>query len=169
GLYGAGAIVTKAALWLPYAVVMIALPRLAVAHQRRDALRMSIAALVGIGVVEVAGVLVLGPTIFPLAVGAEYAAVNGWLWLFTVEGAALAIAQLVTMYRVASTDRIVGALLWSALVAEIVVVAFWHGSIGTILAIATTTAVTAALAGLLIPVRARSSAEPGLELGSLGV
>jgi len=62
-----------------------------VATQRREALRMSLAVLAGIGVVEVAGVLLLGPTIFPLAVGAEYAAVNGWLWLFTVEGAVLAI------------------------------------------------------------------------------
>jgi O-antigen/teichoic acid export membrane protein len=168
GLYGAGAIVTKAALWLPSAVVMIALPRLAVATQRREALRMSLAVLAGIGVIEVAGVLLLGPAIFPLAVGAEYAAVNGWLWLFTVEGAVLAITQLVILYRVASTDRLVGALLWTALAAEILVVAFWHGSIGTILAIATVTGLAVVLAGLLVPIRAKAGALPDATIAALG-
>jgi O-antigen/teichoic acid export membrane protein len=167
GQYGAGAIVTKVAIWLPYAVTMIALPRLAVARHRRTALRVSIAVRAALGVVEVAGILVLGDVLFPLAVGDEYRPVIPWLWLFATLGAVLAITQLVIMSRIAATDRLVAALLWAGLIAEIVAVTLFHGSIGTILTIATITALTVALAGLLVPIRSRSGAEPDLPVGSL--
>jgi O-antigen/teichoic acid export membrane protein len=166
GLYGAGAVVTKAALWLPYAVTMIALPRLAVAAHRRATLRLSVLVLAGLGLAEVAGVLVLGDVLFPIAVGAEYRPVSGWLWLFAAEGALFAIAQLVIMSRIAATDRLVAALLWAALLAEVGTVAVVHGSIGTILTVAAATAALIVVAGLLIPVRAKRGAEPELGLSS---
>jgi O-antigen/teichoic acid export membrane protein len=150
GLYGAGNLVTKAAIWLPYSVTMIALPRLAVGEHRRGALRVSIAVLAALGVLEIAGVLLLGRMIFPLAVGSEYGDVIGWLWLFAAAGAVLAITQLVIMSRIAATDRRVPALLWAGLIAEVAVVAVWHGSIGTILTIATITGVLVTVAGLVI-------------------
>jgi O-antigen/teichoic acid export membrane protein len=152
GLYGAGAVVTKVALWLPYAVTMIALPRLAVAERRGAALRVSVLVLAGLGVLEVAGVLLLGDVIFPLAVGEEYRGVTGWLWLFAIEGAVLAIVQLVVWSRVAATDRLVAGLLWVALIAEVAVVALLHGSIGTVLTVATITALLVAALALLLPV-----------------
>lgn len=166
GLYGAGAVVTKAALWLPYAITMIALPRLAVAAHRRATLRLSVLALAGLGVVEVLGVLLLGDELFPLAVGAEYSAVTGWLWLYATEGALLAIAQLVIMSRIAATDRLVPALLWLALAAEVGVVATWHSSIGTILSLATGVAALVAVLGLLLPTRARKGGIVEMGLGS---
>ncbi|HEU5475408.1 MAG TPA: hypothetical protein VFV67_32595 [Actinophytocola sp.] len=169
GLYGAGAIVTKAALWLPAAVTMIALPRLAVPTQRRAALRVSALALAGIGVLEVAGILLLGPFLFPLAVGEEYRPVIDWLWLFALAGAVLAITQLVVMYRVAGTDRVVPVLLWTALTAEVIVVAFRHDTIGTIVIVATATAALVVLAGLLLPVRSRKTTEDPPVLGQFGV
>jgi O-antigen/teichoic acid export membrane protein len=155
GLYGAGNLVTMVALWAPYAVTMIALPRLAVDGRRRGTLRVSIAVLAGIGVLEVGGVLVLGPVIFPLAVGTGYRPVTGWLWLFATEGAVLAITQLVIMSRVAATDRLVPLLLWAGLIAEVVTVSFVHGTIGGILTIATVTACTVAVAGLALSLRPR--------------
>jgi O-antigen/teichoic acid export membrane protein len=150
GLYGAGAVVTKVAIWLPYAVTMIALPRLAVGERRRDTLRISIAVLTALGILEIAGILLLGRIIFPLAVGPEYSAIIPWLWLFTAEGAIFAILQLVIMSRVAATDRRVPALLWTGLILEVATVALWHTSIGTILTIATTAGLTITLAGLAI-------------------
>jgi O-antigen/teichoic acid export membrane protein len=153
GLYGAGAVVTKAALWLPYAVTMIALPRLAVAAHRKDTLRTSIMVLAALGVLEIVGVLALGKSLFPLAVGKEYTPVSGWLWLFAAEGAALAIAQLVIMSRIAATDRLVPALLWVGLLAEVGMVALFHGSIGTILTVGTVTACLVTGVGLLLPAR----------------
>lgn len=168
GLYGAGAVVIKVALWLPYAVTMIALPRLAVARHRRTALRVSIAVLAVLGVLELAGILVLGPVLFPLAVGPGYEAVNGWLWLFVLEGATLAIAQLVIMSRVAATDRLVAPMLWVALLAEVGIVTLTHGSIGTIAIIATVTAATVVAAGLLMPIRPSGRADSSLD-EALGV
>jgi len=155
GLYGAGAVVTKAALWLPYAVTMIALPRLAIAAHRRTTLRLAIGVLAVLGVLEVAGVLVLGDVLFPLAVGAEYRPVTGWLWLFAVEGAMLAIAQLVIVSRLAATDRLVAAMLWLVLLAEVAIVSMLPGSIGTILIAGTLTATVVTAAGLLLPTRAK--------------
>jgi O-antigen/teichoic acid export membrane protein len=166
GLYGAGALVTKAALWLPYAVTMIALPRLAVAAHRRATLRLSVLVLAGLGLAEVAGVLLLGAVLFPIAVGAEYRPVTGWLWLFATEGALFAIAQLVVMSRIAATDRLVAALLWVAVLAELGTVAFVHGSVGAILTVAAATGALVVAAGLLLPVRAKKGAEPELGIGS---
>jgi O-antigen/teichoic acid export membrane protein len=153
GWYGAGAVVTKATLWLPYAVTMIALPRLAVAAERARILRVAVAVLAGLGVVEVLGVLILGPVLFPLFTGGNYDAVTGSLWLFAVEGAILALAHLLTLSRIAATDRLIGPLLWAAVVAEAAVMALAHGSIGTILTIATAGAAITATAGLALPVR----------------
>jgi O-antigen/teichoic acid export membrane protein len=153
GWYGAGAVVTKATLWLPYAVTMIALPRLAVAAERARILRVAVAVLAGLGVVEVLGVLILGPVLFPLFTGGNYDAVTGSLWLFAVEGAILAVAQLVALSRIAATDRLIGPLLWAAVVAEAAVIALAHGSIGTILTIATVSAAVTATAGLALPPR----------------
>ncbi|HEV2781639.1 MAG TPA: hypothetical protein VGX25_19825 [Actinophytocola sp.] len=167
GHYGAGAVVTKVAIWLPYAVTMIALPRLAVAGQRRAALRVSIIVLAGLGVLEVAGVLLLGDVLFPLAVGDQYRPVLGWLWLFATLGAVLAIAQLIIMSRIAATDRWVAALLWTGLLAEIGTVGFLHGSIGTILTVATLTATAVAASALLIPVRGKGKPGTNLDLGTL--
>lgn len=160
GRYGAAAIVTKVAIWLPYAVTMIALPRLAVAGQRPAALRVSVAVLTALGLVEVGGILVLGPWLFPLAVGDGYQEVTGLLWLFAVEGAALAVAQLVIMSRLAATDRWVGPLLWVALAAEVLVAGVLHGSITTIVTIGTVTALAVGTVGAVLPVTRRPTAPP---------
>jgi O-antigen/teichoic acid export membrane protein len=171
GLYGAGAVITKVALWLPYAVTMIALPRLAVATHRRVALRVSVLVLAVLGVVEVAGMLVLGPVLFPIAVGKAYGGVVGWLWLFTAAGAILAITQLAVLSRIAATDRLVAPLLWIALLIEVVVVSTLPPSIGTIITASVVTAAVVALAALLVPLRGTPGGtrgeEPELALGSV--
>jgi O-antigen/teichoic acid export membrane protein len=170
GLYGAGAVITKVALWLPYAVTMIALPRLAVATHRKVALRVSVLVLAGLGILEVAGMLVLGSVLFPIAVGKDYGGVVGWLWLFTTAGATLAITQLAVFSRIAATDRVVAPMLWVALVAEVATVSMLPPSIGMIITASTVTAAVVALAALLIPIRSTgrtTGAEPEMALGSV--
>ncbi|MGQ0836950.1 lipopolysaccharide biosynthesis protein [Actinokineospora sp.] len=162
GLYGAAAVVTKVALWLPQAVTQVAVPRFAVATHRRDTLRVSVAVLAGLGIVEVVGILLVGPSLFRLTVGPGYEGVNGLLWLFAAEGALLAIAQLVIVSRVAATDRLIGPLIWGGLVAEIVLVSVLPVSITVIAVIATATATLIAAAGLLLPIQAagRGTGQP---------
>ena len=59
GLYAGGLILTKAVLFLPQFVVVVAFPDMADANERRRALRLSLGAVAGLGVVGIAATYVL--------------------------------------------------------------------------------------------------------------
>lgn len=103
GLYAAGLIITKAVLFLPQFVITVAFPDM-VEQGARRALRITLLAVCGIGGLTVAGVAVLAPVALQFVGGAEYAEVQGQLWLFAVLGTALSLVN-VYVFRFLATAR----------------------------------------------------------------
>jgi O-antigen/teichoic acid export membrane protein len=115
GLYAGGLILTKALLFLPQFVVVIAFPSLATAHERATALTRSLVAVLGLGAV---GTLVCGllPEVALVFVGGDdYADIAGRLWLFALLGTVLATLQLLVYAVIARQGRRSSLLVWAGL------------------------------------------------------
>ncbi len=127
GLYAGGLILTKAVLFLPQFVVVLAFPDLATHESRRRALRLSLALVLSAGVVAVLGSWLLSGLALVFVGGSEYSEIQDRLWLFAVLGTILSTIQLLVyalMARQSSHDggpasRAVH-VLWVALVAIVV-------------------------------------------------
>ncbi len=74
GEYAVGAIVTKIAYWLPQAVAILVLPRLASEEGRRTMVPRALAICAALDAVVVLGAATMGPTIVAVIGGDEYAA-----------------------------------------------------------------------------------------------
>lgn len=147
GHYAAATVVAKVALWVPQGIALTVLPRLAHTHSRRAALRLSIAATVGIGLLGCALMAGFGGTAMRINFGPSYESVGSTAWIFALQGAALALTQLMVISDIAQTRRRVPVMVVvaAALEAAAVLIIDPH-SIAGLIAIATVTAVV--LAGL---------------------
>ncbi len=159
GEYAVGAIVAKIAYWLPQAVAILVLPRLASERGRRRALPVALAVCVALDLVVVAGAVVMAPTVVAAVGGADYAGSAFPVWPFALVGSLLSVVQILLYSRIARNDRWSTLLIWLAVAAEVVLVTTWlHGGL--------TEVVTAAVAatGLLVcagaAVELRSRREP---------
>ena len=94
GLYAGGLILTKAVLFLPQFVVVLAFPAMSSASERRQALTRSLALVGVLGVVATAGAWLLSGLALVFVGGQEYAEIQSRLWLFAVLGTVLAMLQL---------------------------------------------------------------------------
>lgn len=114
GLYAGGLILTKAVLFLPQFVVVVAFPDLAdrgTDGVRRRALQLSLGLVGALGVVGVLGAWALSGLALTFVGGAEYAEIEDRLWLFAVLGTLLAMMQLLVYALLAQARaRAVGAL-----------------------------------------------------------
>ncbi len=119
GLYAAGVILTKAVLFLPQFVVVIAFPNLATVHERRRALTLSLLLVGVLGLVAIAGALLLSPVAMVFVGGGEYAEIEPRLWLFAVLGTLLAMLQLLVYAVLARRGQRSTYALWLALAAVI--------------------------------------------------
>jgi O-antigen/teichoic acid export membrane protein len=160
GRYAAGNVIAKVAFWLPQAVALAVLPRLARGAGRVKAMREALlltAALAGVIVVvaAVAGVLVTR-----LAFGPRYASIGGVAWLFAIQGGILALVQLMILDDIAMRRRVVAPLAVVAAVVEVTVVLL--AGISTPHALIITATVVAAGLGFAVTVR-RATAESALE------
>ncbi len=127
GLYAGALILTKAMLFLPQFVVIIAFPDLATAESRRRALRVSLALVLGAGTVGVLASWLLSGVALVFVGGSEYAEIQDRLWLFAVLGTVLSTIQLLVYALMARQSSHGGGrasravhLLWVALLAIIV-------------------------------------------------
>jgi O-antigen/teichoic acid export membrane protein len=116
GLYAAGLILTKAVLFLPQFVVVIAFPSMSKQSGRRMHI-LSLGAVLAIGVVTVAGVAVLSPIAVSFVGGPAYSDLQDQLWLFAVLGTLLAMIQLMVYDVVARQHQRMVFVVWAALVA----------------------------------------------------
>ena len=126
GLYAAGLIVTKAVLFLPQFVSVVAFPRLArggSTHVHRWGLALTLA----IGGAISATVALVPAQALSLAGGSAYAPVTGRLWEFTTLGALLAGTQLLLTTALARRHLSSAWVLWVAL-ALVVVLGWLAGS-----------------------------------------
>lgn len=135
GLYAAGNLVTKVAFWGPSFVSTVTYPRLARPEERAAALRRGAGVLAALGALTAIGALVFTP-LLPRVVGNAYRAIEPMVWLFAVQGAALAGVLLGVYAGLAVSDRRLASFVWVVAIAEGLAVAVrWHGSIQQILGV----------------------------------
>jgi O-antigen/teichoic acid export membrane protein len=119
GLYAGGLIVTKALLFLPQAVVVIAFPSMSAVGTRLRALVTSLGAIAGLGVAGIAGTAILSGLALVFVGGSDYSAIQHRLWLFAVIGTFLSLLQLLVYSALARQHRTASLLVWTAVVALI--------------------------------------------------
>jgi len=120
GLYAAGLIVTKAVLFLPQFVVVLAFPAMSTARERRKALTRSLVIVAGLGVACTLGSALLSGLAIKFAGGAEYADVQNKLWMFAILGTALSMLQLLVYSVLARQGQRSVYLVWGTLGALVV-------------------------------------------------
>jgi O-antigen/teichoic acid export membrane protein len=115
GLYAGGLILTKAMLFLPQFVVVVAFPSMSTAHQRRQALVRGLALIVALGAVGVLACATLPRLALVFVGGPDYAAIQGRLWLFAVLGTVLSLLQLLVYAVLARRGTRSVYLVWGTL------------------------------------------------------
>ena len=145
GLYAIGAVVTKAAFWLPQSVGVVFYPRLADPMRSARAIRTAVTVLTGIGAAVVIGVLIAAPHA-GLILRVEYEPVFGSLWIFAVQGAALAVVQLTLISSVARGNTRPAVIAWVGLGVELVAIAVFGSSVTALAVVAALAAVVTAAA-----------------------
>ena len=117
GLYAGGLILTKAVLFLPQFVVVVAFPALSTVSERRRALLRSLGLVAFLGVCAVVGSIVLADLAVFFIGGDQYAGAKDQLWLFAVLGTLLSALQLLTYSVLARQDTRTGYLVWVSVAA----------------------------------------------------
>ena len=117
GLYAAGLIMTKAVLFLPQFVVVVAFPAMSTVRERRRTLIRGLLLVAGIGVAATVGAFVLSGLAMVFVGGAQYADIESQLWLFAVLGMVLSMLQLLVYSAPARQGRRSVYVPWVALLA----------------------------------------------------
>lgn len=146
GLYAAGLILTKAALFLPQFVSVVFYPALAQATGRGPKIR-AVGLVAAFGLLAVVATAVLPRLALVFVGGRKYAEITDHLWLFALSGALLAIVHLLVFDALARHAHRVVIAVWSAVVA---VVAIAYGADVGITGLVVTMASVAGLLALVI-------------------
>lgn len=117
GLYAGGLILTKAVLFLPQFVVVVAFPSMSTIAERRQALTASLALVAGIGVAVSLGAAVLPRLALVFVGGADYTEISDNLAVFALLGTVLSMLQLLVYSVLARQAHRSVLLIWLALVA----------------------------------------------------
>lgn len=119
GLYAAGLVLAKAALFMPQFVSVVLYPALARDQTSRS--RSLAVGLVGLlGVVAVLLTALLPHVALILVGGAQYAEVADRLWLFALAGSLLAVVHILVFDALARHAHGIVVLLWGAVAAVLV-------------------------------------------------
>jgi O-antigen/teichoic acid export membrane protein len=94
GLYAGGLILTKAVLFLPQFVVVVAFPAMSSPRERRRTLIRSLSLVLALGAACTVGALVLSDVAMVFIGGDDYTDVQNRLWLFAILGTLLSMLQL---------------------------------------------------------------------------
>lgn len=160
GLYAAGAVATKAAFWLPQAIGVVLYPRMANPEQSAGAVRSALGVLTALGAVLVVGAAVAAP-LAPILFGDDYAPVQGILWMFAWNGAALAVLQGALLSAIAGERTHLAIVAWIGLAVEAALFFTVADTVREFITVAVCVAtVTAATASLLAVRGARSADVP---------
>lgn len=149
GLYAAGIIATKAVLFLPYFLTVVAFPAMARRGAHRHLHLWGLAGVLAMGGVVVVGVALLPNVAVEFVGGGEYAALSGRLWAFAGLGTVLAGIQLLVYSALARRHPGAVWYLWGALAviaAGLLVVTTATGLLALVLAVDTTLLVVLTLA-----------------------
>ncbi|WP_179661351.1 lipopolysaccharide biosynthesis protein [Nocardioides panzhihuensis] len=149
GLYAGGLILTKAVLFLPQFVVIIAFPSMSAESSRRSALLRSLALVGGLGACAIAGSWLLSWLAMIFIGGPDYAEIQDLLWVFAILGMVLSVLQLLVYSVLARRSRLSAYFLWIAVVAVLVLGATQTTVAGLVW---TVLSIDAALAAVLLSV-----------------
>jgi O-antigen/teichoic acid export membrane protein len=114
GLYAGGLILTKAVLFLPQVVVIIAFPSMSTEGEQRSSLLRALAAVAVAGVISIAGAWLLSGIAMIFIGGDSYSSVQHRLWLFAVVGMMLSLLQMLIYSVLARRHRGASILVWIA-------------------------------------------------------
>src|SRR6478735_11889697 len=120
GLYAGGLILTKAVLFMPQFVVVIAFPAMSTAGERRRALVRSLALIAALGAVSILGAWLLSDLALVFVGGDEYAEVQSRLWAFALLGTILAMLQLLVYSVLARRGTRSTYIIWGGVVVLLV-------------------------------------------------
>jgi hypothetical protein len=120
GRYAIGSLVTRGCFWLPQFVAVLVVPRLS--NGEPALARRALAFVAGLGLVESLGALVVPRSLVALLFGDRYGSIAHLLALFALEGACLALLQLLLYGAIARAGASVGRVLWAAAAVEAVAV-----------------------------------------------
>jgi O-antigen/teichoic acid export membrane protein len=158
GLYAGGLILTKAVLFLPQFVVVIAFPSMSRRGSDRRTHLVGLVLVMAIGAVTVAGVATLSGLALVFIGGPQYAALQDRLWMFAALGTVLAMLQLMVYDVVARQHQRMVLVVWAAL-AALVCVAPFAGSVNSLLGVVVTVDLTLLLVLLAASLLGRTHAD----------
>jgi O-antigen/teichoic acid export membrane protein len=147
GLYAGGLILTKAVLFLPQFVVVIAFPAMSTVQERRRALMRSLGAVLTLGTGCTLGALLLSDLAMVFVGGDEYADVQSKLWAFAVLGTLLSMLQLLVYSVLARQGTRSTYFVWLSVVALLAGSPWVHSLAGLLTMI---TVIDAGLFGVLL-------------------
>jgi O-antigen/teichoic acid export membrane protein len=148
GVYAVGAVLAKVTYWLPQAVGVLLLPRLAGAG-RRATLARGVLAVVCVDALVVLGGVLFGDELLAIIGGGGYRGETAPLGVFALTGMLLAVGQLLLFSRLAARDVRSIVAVWLGVLAEIGLVRFWLGdSVATVAVAASSVAAFLVLAGI---------------------
>ncbi len=149
GLYGAGAVLAKAAFFLPQAVVLVLLPQLAASPRPGRALWTGLAVLAGLGLLMTGVTRLAGGLAVTVVGGDAYQGLAGSAWMFVAVGSALGIVQLLLYAQLAAARAHATIAVWAVVATEAALVAtVAHHSLTQVVGAALATALTATALGL---------------------
>jgi O-antigen/teichoic acid export membrane protein len=158
--YSLGTIATKIAFWLPQAVGVVLYPRMAQPTHSARAIRDALSVLSVIGVVAVLGAALAAP-LAPLFAGADYAPIQGLLWLFALHGAILAVLQGALLSAIAVERTALAAVTWIGLAIEVTLMLAFARTIESLIGTAVSVAaVTTTIVAAVVLRAARTHPAP---------
>ena len=119
GLYAGGLILTKAVLFLPQFVVVVAFPSMSTTTERRRALTLSLGLVAAIGAAVTAGAALLPELALVFVGGKQFEEITGHLWIFAILGTVLSMLQLLVYSVLARQGQRSVYLVWAAFVAMV--------------------------------------------------
>jgi O-antigen/teichoic acid export membrane protein len=122
GTYAVGAVITRASLWAPQSIVMLAFASLAQADSHRRSRIRATLAVSAIGLAIVAATALTSHLVVSAVGGGRYGSLAHIAWLFALLGAMLATLQLSVLAGLARRHVHATALLWLTIVADVAVV-----------------------------------------------
>ena len=121
GLYAAGLIATKAVLFLPQFVVVLAFPSMADQARPGKTLYVALGVVGALGLVATLGAFLLSDVALLFVGGGQYDEMTDVLWLFALIGTALGVLQMLSYAVVAHQSRLAVFWIWAALAVVVVV------------------------------------------------
>jgi O-antigen/teichoic acid export membrane protein len=151
-VYAAGSVVTRAAIWLPQSVASLVFPHLTDTERHTRMFRRAVAVVAGVGVVTVAGTAAMPSLVAKVAGGGRYPELVPSCWLFATLGASLALLQLGMIAGLALRRTRQTIILWTAIVADTVLVLTGgsHDSVGPVIGTVVVVTVLAAVASVVL-------------------